>query len=856
MRLQSSQKREICQDANIGFNALNAIVAALAYITFAERATALSLTNSQSQAKIAAIQLSSARSFGEQANASFVIQVRRDRAPPEPTLRGIVRRSQPPARRLSKKWCGIYSVGKHGCSWVAEGCVGGCGYTLVSLCRWQTFDTRYRLLSAKRATTRHQRPSPSDFGGIMNRVGQLKRLTLFLSLTIVSAAVLLTLRASPAGAQVQNLCLQELDGIVSPDSYADISTEEACSSDQSGGPTGNNNSWGDLISAGPPTVPNPASGTGAGGAFSGVLQTVPDQMTVGTKVTDPINGTSSHWVYGVKSGGPAKSDLQQGATGSYTYTQSPAAFPSGPATGDEILNYLVTRSTNNGSELQGVWLFLGPVSLTDPSCTSKCTFTGHHTNNDLYLLSAFTKGGGQVGIQAYQWKCSGTGQACDDSGSLVNVANGACSGAGFGTGSNFLCGEVNDHSITVPSQLPNPSTGTSLATGLFYNGAVDITNLFVTTPCFSSVMFESISSPSCSTVPCSSIGNADAKFFIFGNFNTCAINVNKTCGQGIFNADQSAATYPVAGLVSNADGGTLSVSSITDSPAFDSNSLGCFSSAQSFNGTSCTASKDACLACERAVLAGTAGAPSPDLNCSSASLTASGTAGGAICYGGSITNPVSACVGASCTDTVTASATGPGGSTIKPKMATATCTIEQLAAGLNVTKNCQAGLVSTGSVLEVQVNTGYLVCNEQPAILSNVTLSDNEVSSANITTVSGGITCPAGATPPCLAPEGKTGDCATFTGFYIPTSLGQISGVGPVPACVNGSLTNGTQDFLADTATATGQCNTSVCSAPMGSSCTVVGSTVKCTAMGGASCPLCPLQTLSPASPPTAENPD
>jgi hypothetical protein len=133
-----------------------------------------------------------------------------------------------------------------------------------------------------------------------------------------------------------------------------------------------------------------------------------------------------------------------------------------------------------------------------------------------------------------------------------------------------------------------------------------------------------------------------------------------------------------------------------------------------------------------------------------------------------------------------------------------------------------------------------LICNEQPALLSNVTLSDNKVSSANITKVSGGITCPGGATGLCLAPEGKSGDCATFKGSYVPTSLSDITGFGTT--C---SAENPTQDFLSDTATATGQCSSSVCSG--GTGCTLSGSTVTCTSMNGASCPLCPRQVLSNA---------
>ena len=684
----------------------------------------------------------------------------------------------------------------------------------------------------------------------------LKRGMLISLSTAMVAVLLLLLRASPVRAQVQNLCLLELDGIEAPDSFGNISNTEACSTDQSGGPAGHNDSWAQIISAN--SVPNPASLTGVGGAFSGVLAAVPLQLTSGTKILDGIDA----WQYGVKAGGPSKADLLQGAVATYTYTQASEPFASagGPATNDEILNYLVTRNTNNGDELHGVWLFLGPVSFTDPACTSKCTFTGHHTDGDLYLLSGFTGGGGTATIQVFKWSCPApgggvlTGAACDVTGSaapnttLTHVATGHC-----GTGTSGLeCGVVNDETLTVPSSLSNPTTSTTLDVGLFYNGAIDVSKLFGTTPCFSSVMFQAISSASCSTSSlatstCTSIGSADAKFFIFGNFNTCAINVDKSCGLGTANASQTNITYPVAGIVSNADGGTLSVSSITDSPSFDPNTLNCFASTQTFNGVSCTNSDSDCSACEQAFLTGATGAPTPLTSCSGASLTANGK----VCYGATITNPTSgagSCVGAGCTDTVTATATGPGGIPIPSKMATATCAFTPLQAGLTVNKNCQAGLVETTGALEVKVNTAYRVSNEQPAILSNVTLTDTTVS--NITALSGGVTCPTGVTGPCLAPENQTGDDATATGSYIPTLLSQISGLGVVPSCSNtGVLSNGTQDFLSDTVTATGQCSAKVCSA--GTGCTSDGTTVTCKAITGASCPLCPLQPLTAAPSPT-----
>src|SRR5207253_6910759 len=135
-----------------------------------------------------------------------------------------------------------------------------------------------------------------------------------------------------------------------------------------------------------------------------VIPTVADQFTTGTKVLDPI----STWTYKIAAGGPAKADLQQGMTATYTYTQSPPAFPSGPNTGDDIIYYAVTRASNNGSELQGTWFFVNPVApkpIVAPAKTAG--FSGNHSQGDLYLLSAFSQGGGTVGIQVYEWNCTG-----------------------------------------------------------------------------------------------------------------------------------------------------------------------------------------------------------------------------------------------------------------------------------------------------------------------------------------------------------------------------------------------------------------------------------------------------------------
>jgi hypothetical protein len=136
----------------------------------------------------------------------------------------------------------------------------------------------------------------------MTNTSQFRRLIRFCPLTVIIASLTLALRAAPALAQVQNLCLQEIDGVVAPDSFGNISTPESCDLDEVGsGILGNNNAWGGFIGqASGSTISDPPSGTGAGGAFSGVLATVPDQLTQGTKITDPsteprFNGfTRSH----------------------------------------------------------------------------------------------------------------------------------------------------------------------------------------------------------------------------------------------------------------------------------------------------------------------------------------------------------------------------------------------------------------------------------------------------------------------------------------------------------------------------------------------------------------------------------
>ncbi len=649
------------------------------------------------------------------------------------------------------------------------------------------------------------------------------------------ASLFLLLRASPAYAQVQNLCIEELDA-------GDTSTTELCTADQpsctSATPacvsTGTNVDWNQIIgntgAAG--SAPTPTSGYGAGGQSSGVLPSQGSVFRQGTKILDPI----ATWVFSTGAS-PSKATLTNGIVASYSYT-GPSLPGAAPQTGDEIIYYVVTRSSNNGSELQGTWFLVNALTPTPAGCTKNCSFIGAHATGDLFVLSTFTGGGGNVGLALFQW----TGN--DATGSLSFVESAQCSGAN----GSLACGEVN------AGQVTNSFLGGTLATGLFYEGGVDVTQAFTTAgaavPCFSNVLFESIASASCSPSSCSatnftsasSLGNAEAKGFILGTFNTCHADVTKVCGAGSGDQSTGDIKFPISGILSNPDGSTLTFSSITDSApgtisgdgtsGLDPGSLVCSKD------SSCTSTDSACGAC-------TTGLGS----CTGLTLGAAGSGTDKICYQATFTADSTLCAD-KCKDTVTAKVTGPGNSTLSAT-AQASCSFTPANAGLDVIKQCQSVLVAGSSGLQVQVNTKYTVCNEQAAPLTGVTLIDSVVAGPSgacptgYTFNSGNNSCTKSLTPSLssLTAEGNTNDCATATSSYIPVVL---------PSDTGGTCPNGT---FQDTGTATGQCKGTLCQQATGSNCSLDATTgqLVCKASGSASCPLCPLAAPTAFPSPTEE---
>ena len=174
--------------------------------------------------------------------------------------------------------------------------------------------------------------------------------------------------------------------------------------------------------------------------------------------------------------------------------------PSGPDAGNRALYFGMDRYATNGDADAGFW-FLQPADGF--SMNSDGSFSGHHTNGDLFVTSSFTNGGTTSTITVYRWNSAAPNN-------LQLVSTGTPCTADF-----VACSVVNTGGITVPWPYdpkfgPN---GTVLANG-FLEGGIDLDRLFGThkIPCFSSYVGETRASQE---------AEAELKGLVAGSIPTC-----------------------------------------------------------------------------------------------------------------------------------------------------------------------------------------------------------------------------------------------------------------------------------------------------------------------------------------------
>jgi uncharacterized repeat protein (TIGR01451 family) len=198
------------------------------------------------------------------------------------------------------------------------------------------------------------------------------------------------------------------------------------------------------------------------------------------------------------------------------------------------------RYAVNGDSNIGFWFTQSPIGLNTDG-----TFSGTHTNGDLFVLSAFGNGGTSPTVTVYDWQ--------DGNLNLLSSGNPCVS-------SGIACAFVNTSATPMPVPWPyTPKSGTAgnVPQNGFFEGGIDLDALFAANnapvPCFSSFLAETRSSDSTS---------ATLKDLALGNVNSCgSIELKKhwvgKAGSTTLNIGTAAGTGDVASTpVSGADGTT------------------------------------------------------------------------------------------------------------------------------------------------------------------------------------------------------------------------------------------------------------------------------------------------------------
>jgi len=243
----------------------------------------------------------------------------------------------------------------------------------------------------------------------------------------------------------------------------------------------------------------------------------------------------SVWNNVMKGTGPDKDDVEHAYAAKYIDS----------ITGNTVLVFGGDRPTSNGDANIGFWFFQNPV-FVGPNGTfvDANGALATHAVGDVFVLSAFTGGGGTSTIRILKWTggdaslCTapgafldpaGNNELCDITGTAAAVGSGATNGPICATpGSTCPSRNNPDLGISVvwpydnkdnKSTCPGGGTLCQIPSPDFFEGGIDLTALGLQTECFASFLLETRSSASVSAV---------LKDFALGTFESCHGECNKT----------------------------------------------------------------------------------------------------------------------------------------------------------------------------------------------------------------------------------------------------------------------------------------------------------------------------------------
>jgi hypothetical protein len=247
-----------------------------------------------------------------------------------------------------------------------------------------------------------------------------------------------------------------------------------------------------------------------------VIDTCPDDRVYRVGTSKDFQDIAGNWHSDIGSV-PDKDEI----------THAYAAIGVDPGTGNRVLVFGGDRLATNGDANIGLWFFQNPVGV-DPVTGD---FTGTHVNGDLFILSAFSGGGGTSTIQVFEWVgsplsgaatlCSNLGGILDNFGTLCQLP--ATQNKGFGIvnpvdlGGSCPGSGGFDWPYTAKGDKTPCTVGPCDAPkGSFFEGGVDLTALGFGSTCFSTFLLETRASDSIDSI---------LKDFALGSFFTCSCHV-------------------------------------------------------------------------------------------------------------------------------------------------------------------------------------------------------------------------------------------------------------------------------------------------------------------------------------------
>ena len=414
--------------------------------------------------------------------------------------------------------------------------------------------------------------------------------------------------------------------------------------------------------------------------------------------------------------------------------------------GEQIVYFGADLYADNGDAELAFWFFQSEVAAIGVGSGS---FSGHHVDEDVYVAVKFSNGGTEATVTVYEWwadcnkavKNPGAGDcAADNIRVVIPEGPALCIGSG---GSACAITNADYENSPWPYTPKGGSLGDDFPPTTFFEGGINIFELFGANKCFASYMV---------TTGASTSFTSTAKDFALGKFDVCSVDVTKTCeNDDLADDTPTNITYNVRGCGINDGGGAIKLSMLQNSigggDLYTPDPLDWYVPGQvddplrDFDLADCNNKEFL----QQAVANGTPANLANPLLADEALVYEFGEAS-------DINGP---------SDEVTLTAIGADGTPIDPDTAAADCPPRIFNASLSVTKQCAADLEDAGDNLVVVIDVNGTVCNTGEVTLDTLELTDNVAFDP--------VTFDTYVTT--LAPKGETGECITYTGHYYPSEI-------------------------------------------------------------------------------------